>query len=780
MRSTPRTLNRGVAVSTFCLAAAVHSTLAQAQSTLEEVVVTAQKREQSVNDVGITVATFTADQLQAYGVRSAADLESLTPGLTITEAAPTGVPVYTIRGVGFSDFSTASSSTVGLYLDEAAIPYAVMSRGALFDVQRVEVLKGPQGDLYGRNTTAGQINFISNKPTREFEGGARVDFSRFSTIDVEAFASGPLSERIQARLAAKVVNSDKGWQQSISRPGDTLGRRDDIALRGLVNFDIGESGALLLNFRWMQDKSENMAPTAYDGTVAGLPGSQPLPTAFDATPYFRTGDNRAADWVATFVPERDNTHSGVTARLTLPLTESIELTSITAYDDFERDERYETSGVAFEDGNTTNTTDAEVFSQELRLASTGDGALSWIAGAYYSDDTLQEGYDFLFRDSFFGFALGINEISTRYEQETSSVAGFGHVEWKFADGYRLTLGARYTNEKREWSGCTYDRGDGSLSSTWNNILTPFTILANGLPDPGAIGAGDCAIYNDVAGSSGFGTFGVFSREIETNKWMGKVSIDYSPSDDVLLYGTISNGFKSGGFNGASAQTHSQLLPYEAETLTSYEVGLKSTLLDRRMQLNASAFYYDYKDKQEPTVAVTPVGNIAGLTNVPKSEIYGAELDLRWLVTEGFTLDAGIAYLRTEIKEYLAIDAAASTWPNVVTIDASGRALANSPEWQANATGRYEWPVGNDLKLFAAADLAYKDDSGESVQDPISDYFLVNARLGVGAANDTWAATVWGRNLGNEYYWVAAFGSNGTFVRMNGMPRTYGITLDYRF
>ncbi|MEJ1962721.1 MAG: TonB-dependent receptor [Gammaproteobacteria bacterium] len=772
--------NRSVLIPTACLAATLAATTELRAQQLEEVVVTAQKREQGVNDVGITVNTFTADQLASHGVRSAGDLELLTPGLTVTESASTGVPVYTIRGVGFSDLSTASSSTVGLYLDEAEIPYSVMSRGVLFDVERVEVLKGPQGDLYGRNTTAGQINFISRKPTKDFNAGVNVDFSRFNVLDVDGYVSDSLSDNVQARLAAKVVHSNEGWQESISRPGDTLGAKDEIALRAITNVDFSDSVKLLLSAHWDRDRSENVAPTAYDGLLVGFDSSQPLPTAEDATPYFSVGNNRLADWSENFRPHRDNTLKGGSARLSWDFTDKMNLTSVTAYDKFNRAERYELSGVPFEDGNTDNGTDLKVFSQELRLSSSATPDLYWIAGAHYSHDDLSELYDMYFRDSYFGFGLGINGIDTRYTQTTESIAGFGHVEWSFAPKLKLTLGARFASETRKWTGCTNDTGDGSLAGAWNNILTPFTILANGLPDPGPALAGGCGIYDDIAGTADFGTFAPFTDKISTNKWMWKSTLDYSPTDDMLLYGTISTGFKSGGFNGASAQTHSQLLPYRAETLTSFEMGVKSTLMDGRMQLNAATFYYDYKDKQEPTVAVTPVGNIAGLTNVPKSEVHGAEVELRWRVVQGLTLDLGVSYVDSKIKEYEAIDAANSSWPNIVRFDASGFELANSPNWQANATGTYQWPISGKLDMFLATDVAYKGDTSGSTQDPLSDYVLVNGRVGLKDSEGHWTATLWGRNVFNEYYWTAAYGSNGTFVRLNGMPATYGVSMSYTF
>ncbi len=174
--------------------------VASAQAQLEEVIVTAQKRAQSANDVGITINAFTGDQIRDFGVATAEDIARMTPGLTVNETAATGVPLYTIRGVGFQDYSTAASSTVGIYFDEVNMPYTVMTRGLLFDTARVEVLKGPQGDLYGRNTTAGQINFISNKPTEEFEAGVVASYGNYQAYDIEAYVSGG-SDFVQGRIA---------------------------------------------------------------------------------------------------------------------------------------------------------------------------------------------------------------------------------------------------------------------------------------------------------------------------------------------------------------------------------------------------------------------------------------------------------------------------------------------------------------------------------------------------------------------------------------------------
>lgn len=687
---------------------------------LEEVIVTAQKHAQSVNDVGITVNAFTGDQLRDMGVQSAEDVAVLTPGLTVTETAATGVPAYTIRGVGFQDYSTAASSTVGLYFDEVAIPYAVMSRGVIFDIARVEVLKGPQGDLYGRNTTAGQINFVSNRPTEEFEAGITASIGRFSVFDVEGFVSGSLSDSVNSRLSFKTVQSSEGWQKSLTRD-DELGEKDTLALRTLFDIALNDNAQLLLNVHYAKDDSDNRANTAYDGRLIGVGQfSNPykqladyiLPTGanFGQTPpWYNTDDNRAADWTNSYTspvtgrtfdlrPKRDNELLGASAKLEWQFGD-VTMTSITAYDQFERTESNDWDGGAFVDSSNINTTDLDVFSQELRFSAQTDDLL-WIAGLYYSYDEVDEYYHYFMNDSVFGegsipFGVGlfantpIRELDTKYQQETESRAIFGHVEWNVTDKARLTLGLRYTEEERDWSGCTFVADDGSLAGFLNAQFGS------------TLGPGDCGTIDDDPNSptyifSVIGTpaindaFHVYTDKIETEKWMGKIGFDYALTDDLLLYATWANGFKSGGFNGANSNTTQQLKPYGEEELTSIEVGVKATLLDNSLQLNAAAFWYDYKDKQEQDRAVTFVGNIAGLTNVPESRINGAELDLQWALTDGLTWRFGAAYLDTLVEEWMAVDTVNSAWPTVVRRDASGLELAQAPEWQFNSQLEYEF------------------------------------------------------------------------------------------
>jgi len=760
-----------------------------AMAQLEEIVVTAQKREQGINDVGITVNAFTAEQLLDWGAKSAEDMETMVPGLTITNQQPVGAPVYTIRGVGFNDFTTSASSTVGIYNDTTNIPYPVMTRGVLFDIARVEVLKGPQGDLYGRNTTAGTINFISNRPTDEFESGVTVGYDNYSTFDLQGFVSGAFNDRVRGRAALRSVTSSEGWQKSVSRPGDELGERGEFGLRAMLEIDLSDDVELLLTGRYFSDQSDNLAATA-TAIVPGFDQSS-LPASFSA---------EDADWSANHRPVNDNETIGLSANLTWAFGD-LQLTSITSFDEFERDQaRFEPSAVNYEDADITNTTDISVFSQEFRLESTGNDRLYWSTGLYYNDDDIDENYLMNFRDS-----LGLTGES-RYSQQTESFAVFGHTEYNLTDRTRLTLGARYTDEDRAWSGCTYDTGDGLMAGFYNSFVTPV-FLEPLFPGAAPIAPGGCTVFNDVVGTPNVGQFTPFSDTINTSQAMGKVTLDYMPNDDVLIYGTISSGFKSGGFNGALALSHTMLQPYNKEELVSYEVGIKSTLLDGNMQLNASAFLYDYEDKQESTVFIAPVGGVVGFDNVPESTISGAELEMTWAITEGLRWDLGIALLDSEVDEWtarcpaglfgapVALPAgcpAESVFGNVLFYDASGDGLNNAPEVQATSTLSYKWSASDSLDMMLAADVTYKDDNigsiaapdGDSATVPFSaylpDYTLFNARVMFNSADGPWGLTIWGRNLTDEYYWYSTARVNSTSTRINGMPRTYGVTFSYEF
>ena len=728
-----------------------------------EIVVTAQKRKQGINDVPIAISAFTGAKLADAGVKSIENLSDITPGLTISNTAATGVPVYTIRGIGFSDYSTSASSTVGVYTDEVALPYAVMTRGVFFDTGQVEVLKGPQGDLYGRNSTAGQINVNSARPTDTLHEGISADVSNWGETSVEGFISGPLGQGLKARLAAKVEEGG-AWQKSITRPGDKLGNKNAVAVRGSLEWQASPTLDVFVTGHYILDKSDNQAPTAYDGALIGqstlfLPVVTTSPAGSPSID-FSTGNNRLADWTNdSLKPRRDNKLTGFMVKANLDLGAAT-LSSVTGYDYFQRAEANTWDGWIGNDSKNINTTRIGVFSEELRLASKDKGPLSWIVGGYYSHDVMHENYNYFMQQSFYALALGIQTLDTRYDQTTTSVAGFAHAEYKLGDGWRALGGFRYTHEKRSWSGCTYDSGDGTLAS--------FEGLA-----PGA-----CGTFDDIVGSPGYGTFSVFSDTISTNRAMWKLGIDKKVGRS-LYYATVSTGFKSGGFSGINTNLQSQLLPYQPESVTAYEVGTKLSLPHAGISLNASAFWYDYKDKQETNYVNTFVGALAQLTNVPRSRIRGFELDGHWQATPELSFSASTTFL----------DAKVTNWPNAGVVNASnvavptnlaGARLANAPRWQSNAAVTYEAPVSAALRGFVTADVEQRAFySGDILAldgfTGVPGYALVGARIGVKGEADKWQVSLWVRNLADRYYYTSAILGNGIFARMNGMPRTFGLS-----
>ncbi len=795
------------------LAAAVAAALAvgtmPALAQIEEVVVTAQKREQSVNDVPITVTALNAETVQNLGIRSMEDMAASTPGLVVNQTAGTGTSSWSIRGVGFQDYSTAASSTVGIYFDEVAFPYPVMATGQFFDVDRIEVLKGPQGDLYGRNTTGGQVSFVSRKPTDTFEAGVIATYGNFDTLEFEGYASGPFSDRVRGRVAFKTVQRFDGWQESLSRPGDKLGEMETYSVRGLLDIDVTDDLSLLLNVHYNDDQSDSIASTPVDGTRFNR-ASPLLPNVgpgqidfFQGATIFSVNDNRAADWTNgpgnALRPQRDNQQYGASAKFVWNVAD-LEVTSITGYEKFERNEANDWDGSALLDSSNINVTDIWVFSQELRVAGDFGDNVTWLAGLYYAKDEVDEDYNYFFGEGVFG----ISQLDTNYTVETESIAIFGHVEWDVTDQVGINLGARYTSEDREFDGCTNDASPPDLNVPGIQlrdflplVLPPFAPQIA----PNACGVVDLAELNAVlplwfadplfpgvspaTAAAGADIFPpTILGEVSADEWMWKAGLDFAPNDNLLWYFNISKGFKTGGFNGANLNTVQQLGPYDLEELLSFEVGVKATLLDGAMQLNLAMFRYDYENKQERGNAVTPVGIISGLVNIPESKIFGVEGDLLYYPTDALMINGSFAFLDTEITDYDAVQQG-STLTNIITADASGLALPNAPEWSGNIGAAYDIRIGNGFVIQPAVDVMYRGGVVGAPFEPEQareSYVLANARLSLRSeANDRWRVTAWSRNITDNNYYVSAFGGgNVYFVRTNGMPRTYGLTVDYSF
>ncbi len=770
---------------------------------IEEVLVTVQKQAQSMNDVGLAISAFSDQQIKDLRITNAVDIALHTPGLVMTETQPAGIPIYTIRGVGFDDVSVSSSSTVGVYVDQVALPYPVMTRGVIYDVMRAEVLKGPQGDLYGRNNTGGAINFVSNIPTEDFKGGITVDAGRYEYIRGEGYVSGSLSDSMNGRVAFMTTQQGEGWQRSITRD-EKLGEKDEFAGRVLLGWTPTEALEVMFNLHTNRDRSDNPAPFAIKTHNFGAPvtvmpsvsetndpslyiGLNALLTDFgmvlpsptqefvDVTPFLQQKhDPRQSDW--SLKPQRDNSAWGGSITVDWEIGDEYWLTSITAYDTFDRKESFDYDGTALELQDVVNDSEIDSWSQELRLTYDSEEDLTSIAGLYLSTDTVAEEIDGYIANTLGGSggAFGFNQYYQDYEQDTDTMGIFGHAEWQFAEQYRAIFGLRYTREERDWTGCTYDV-DGGITWLYNNIF--------GYTKPGGIpfAQGECLTIDGTEMSDTdfvVDNPGPFTDTLSTDNVSGKIGLDYMPNDEWLVYATIATGFKSGGYNGNPANDHSQLEPYKEEEVLAYELGFKASLLGYTMQVNGAAFFYDYSDKQVYDATETFFGPLVNLTNVPESTIKGAELEMLWHPAQGLEVKLATSYLDSEVDKYT----------DFYGEDQSGKSLPQTPQWQHNGLVSYLFPIRAGLLMRTSVDFSYSDTyktiistaGGTTNYEEMEadDWWLVNARLGVEPNEGSWKLAAWIKNLEDKYYQPSMNYGNDIIWAIAGEGRTYGMTIGY--
>lgn len=691
---------------------------------IEEIVVTAQKREQSLNDVGIAVTAFTGADLKELGLSEPLDLAAQTPNLNINNTFGNSIPNVSIRGLGLNDYAVNNNPAAGVYVDEVYLVSPAMLTFQLYDVERVEVLKGPQGTLYGRNTTAGAVNFVSNKPTEEFTGSVSLDFGNFDLIAVDGVVSGKIADGLAGRIAVKTTQQREGHQDNRAT-GKDVGEIDRTSWRAMLSWQASDNLDLLLNVHSGRDKSDSLL-LKVDNIFT------PIDDAFfPGDPFDSSGRPD------TFM---DIESDGAALTVNWEYSDRITLTSITGYEDYSRRHVEDRDGTAFNqlDGEFLN--DIEQFSQELRLTYATD-ELVLIAGLFYGTDEVTTRDRFDTEDFFLDGIFPFRAVGNEFTQETDSKAIYVHSEWQFNDEWRLTLGLRYTDEEKDFEDA-------------------FTF-----------------IYVDALPSNGGTELQVFapvSNEYDVTDLSGKIGLDYSGIENTLLYASISKGFKSGNFQGQLTFLPSTLENFDEENVIAYEVGFKSQLLDRSMQLNGALFFYDYEDLQiYGPIFTVPIDPLFGITNAGDAEVMGAEIDLLWRATEQLDVRLGLGLLDTEITD-----------PILSTIE-KGSELPNSPELNFNANIKYRWNITPSLVGKVILDSSYKDDVNyDIVRQPTETkedgYWLTNMHIGVEAENGTWSVHFWSKNITDEEYRTQVLTSTVGFGESWGIPRTYGVTLDYNW
>lgn len=738
----------------MCASPALAQTDSPQPGALDVIVVTAQKYEEAVNTVPMSITAATGDELNNLGIDEPRDLAKITPAFHYADSY-VGSPIFTLRGVGFSDISLGGRSTVAVYQDQAPIPFSIETRGASLDLARVEVLKGPQGTLFGQNATGGAINYIAARPTDSFEAGIDLSAGNFSALDVEGYLSGPLGENARARVAIAHQQSDD-WQESYTT-GAGNGAVDFTNARLLLDWDPTETLALQFSVNGWVDRSDTQAGQliAVTPAIPPLAGFVPGLSNYPLAP----ANAQAADFTPGEDYGRNNKFFQATVRADLDLNDDLVLTSITSYSSFSQEQVQDIDGTTLRNLSQLGFGDIDSTSEELRLTQTFTGGRIIAGASYASDSVAEEGFlDESESTIALAFTPPLNTFRDENNQDIETWAVFASGEYDLSDTLKASAGVRYTSMTNDFNGCTSDTGDGVAAAAFGALLG-VTI------SPGACITADATF-----------TPGRAFDTLEEDNVSWRVGLDWTPFDRTMFYANISRGYKAGSFPMLAATLATQLDPATQEAITSYEAGFKTTLLDGSMQLNGALFHSDYEDKQILGKVLNPLlGPLLRLVNVPKSQIDGAELQLVWAPVDGLTLTTGASYIRSEILDHFT-----NFDPGGALKDFDGESFPNTPEVQLVAAADYTHPLNEGLNLILGANVSYEGETnsqlGELDRLAVDSYTLLDLRAGIEAQDGSWRLTAWGRNVTDEYYWTTGNANLDTTVRFAGMPATYGVKL----
>lgn len=711
---------------------------------LGEVVVTAQRRQESAQDVGIALSVLTGQSLADKALTNVVDLQNAIPSLQVEPAFGSGQPQYRIRGVGFLDYTSNNASPVGVSMDDVAFALPIQTQGQLFDIDRIEVLRGPQGTLYGRNTTGGQINFIGNRPTSDRHAGFTAEYGSHNQANAEGYVSGPITDGLLGRLSV-AIEQGGAWQRNRDT-GQSLGNKNKIAGRGQLAWNPSQAIDIRLDVHLSQDKSDETglhllkAYTPYNAGAGGpaIPAdTSRYATGWRLDPVFA----KIIGIDAASKPGADNSNDGVDLTANFDFG-GAKLTSITAYNKMIRREYGDWDATRYYDSDEYFRSDLNVFSQELRIASSGPGPLGWVGGVFYSDQNLDENFYSDFSDANIGFPAGTTPqiVLTQYGQKANSFGEFGQVSYRFNGAFKATLGVREDHETRE-------------------LVNLNTGVLAGPPIPSFTGR-------------------ALNGSITSNLPSGKVELDYTPVDKTLIYWSISRGVKSGGFTAHNTTTAPAADPFEPEKLTAYEIGVKSDVTGD-LRIDAAVFYYRYKDQQilGKVLDATSQSYIGRFGNAD-SRIGGGEAELEWRPLAGLSVSQYAGFVQ---GYYTGRILDSSTPP----ADYDGRPLS-VPKWSYGGDVSYAWSVGG-YKITAESNYSYHGTYSQfyllgSSDFTIPKYWLANANVSLSPASGaTWAVTLWGRNIFDKAYDITRnFFLPGTEVAQAGEPATVGIRVSCKY
>lgn len=746
-----------------------------AASDVQEIVVTAQKRSERLQDVPLSINAATADQLRSSGITNSDQLQKIVPGFTAEKTAY-GNPVFFIRGIGFNETTLGVSPSVSIYLDQQPLSFTPMARGAILDLERVEVLKGPQGTLFGENSTGGAINYIAAKPTQDLRAGVDLTYGRFGQADAEAFISSPISDTLSARFAVRSENRHE-WQRGYAN-GDKIGSTRFLNGRLSLKWTPSDDVSLLLTANGWRDRSDVQQPQLiqYTPLLTGA-AARPLPFPIESFPT-APRDPRAAGWDPDRSYRRDDWFYQFSGDLQADLSDAVHLASLTSYARYDQSVPVDADATIYPSFTTESQGRIKSFSQELRLNGEIGAGLKWMIGGNYKKDRVTERLVISpFQTS--GAHIGPVNFDSDFvenDQDIKSRSLFGSLDYKISDQLTIQGSARYTKQSRSFAGCNRDTGDGTLASAISLLSTILT----GMPQTIPTGACVTLDLNNAPTP-------IVTDDLKEDNVSYRVSLNWKPDRDTLVYANITKGYKAGSFPTSAGTTTQQLRPITQESVLAYEVGAKLSPV-RKVQLSGAAFYYDYRDKQLLGYINDPVyGPLPSLVSIPKTHVKGGELSLAAGPFSGFTVTLNGTHILTRVDRNPLLPI--GPYGNPASF--IGNAFPLTPKWQGTADAVYRFDVSPDLKAFAGASVTGRTGTEASLlsHDPavaaferllkVPGYALVDVRAGLEAADDRWRLEFWGRNIFNKFYNTGTTRISDFTIRFAGMAATYGVSLRYR-
>ncbi|MBX7248443.1 MAG: TonB-dependent receptor [Caulobacteraceae bacterium] len=722
------------------------TTAAYAQDTdttsVDEVIVTARRTEENNQQVPAAVSAFNERALERMQAQDTTGLQGAVPNLNIVQGrgSSNATNIY-IRGVGQPDALQTFDPAVGVYIDDV---YLSRIRGAqmdLLDLERVEVLRGPQGTLYGKNTIGGALKLVTRKPDQEFRANASIAAGDYSMLEAKAAVSGPVSDTVALGLAGLYSSHDGYVTDRLN--GREYNDKNTWGVRGALAWTPSDQVRVDIAADYSRDDAAlNLGqPVNNLTTLFGAP----LLTVPNPNHYNFTG---AA--TSTLPNSTQLRHWGVSGTVTYDVSDNLTFKSITAYRNLETDDYVDIDATQLETGDAFVGVDQDQTSQEFQLLYSSD---NWnvVAGVYYLRENItshQEAY----ADDLIGGGITFTRFVDD-DLQTTSWAGYANASYRWDNGLQLSAGIRYTEEKKDYDRATYTVSSNPLFTS----VVPFPFVADDTWDD----------------------------------WSPMISLDYQIDDDHMIYARISQGFKSGGFNGR-ANSPQERTEYDPETATTYEIGAKTQWFDRTLRLNATAFFNDYQDFQARVSSLEIILGVPtpqlSVFNAGSMEIFGVEFEGQWTPIQGLLLESQIGYLNADYKEFDDLRFAAF---------GGSRAFqqpAFAPEWTARFAGQYEWNLNGNGYFLVGANARYRSEMALAVDNTFTntnvrnglwsdDYWLFDARAVWQNEDRRYSIGVYGQNLTDEVYRTEGqeFSSVGSIrTTYYGAPRTWFVRFTARY